>query len=47
MSDLDVLVNNLGTPPDMAGAVRYPASTAGAYVTGAVMPVDGGLATTL
>lgn len=32
---------------DMAGAAIYLASKAGAYVTGAVIPVDGGMATTL
>jgi len=32
---------------DMAGAAIYLASKAAAYVTGAVIPVDGGYATTL
>lgn len=33
-----------GTPEDMAGVAIYLASRAGAYVTGAVIPVEGGLA---
>jgi NAD(P)-dependent dehydrogenase (short-subunit alcohol dehydrogenase family) len=33
-----------GTPEDMAGAAIYLASRAGAYVTGTVLPVEGGLA---
>ena len=32
-----------GTPEDMAGAAIYLASRAGAYVTGSVIPVEGGL----
>ncbi|MEM7409717.1 MAG: SDR family NAD(P)-dependent oxidoreductase [Myxococcota bacterium] len=36
----------IGTPEDMAGVAIYLASRAGAYVTGAVIPVDGGIATT-
>ncbi len=32
----------LGTPEDIAGAVIYLSSRAGAFVTGAVIPVDGG-----
>jgi NAD(P)-dependent dehydrogenase (short-subunit alcohol dehydrogenase family) len=32
----------LGTPEDIAGAVIYLSSRAGAYVTGTVIPVDGG-----
>lgn len=33
----------MGTPQDIAKAVRYLISPAAAYVTGAVLPVDGGL----
>jgi NAD(P)-dependent dehydrogenase (short-subunit alcohol dehydrogenase family) len=33
-----------GTPEDMAGAALYLASRAGAYVTGSIIPVEGGLA---
>ena len=36
----------IGTPEDMAGAAIYLASRAGAYLTGAVIPVDGGISTT-
>lgn len=35
----------VGEPEDMAGVAIYLASRAGAYVTGAVIPVDGGVAT--
>jgi NAD(P)-dependent dehydrogenase (short-subunit alcohol dehydrogenase family) len=48
----DVIVSScplrrIGEPEDMAGVALYLASRAGAYVTGAVIPVDGGLATTV
>lgn len=41
-----VPLNRLGCAEDMIGAAVYLTSRAGAYVTGAVLPVDGGLATT-
>ncbi len=31
-----------GTPEDMAGAALFLSSRAGAWVTGIVLPVDGG-----
>jgi NAD(P)-dependent dehydrogenase (short-subunit alcohol dehydrogenase family) len=36
-------LRRIGEPADMAGAVIYLASRAGAYVNGAVIPVDGGI----
>jgi NAD(P)-dependent dehydrogenase (short-subunit alcohol dehydrogenase family) len=39
-------MKRIGRPDDMAGAAIYLSSRAGAYVTGAVIPVDGGIATT-
>jgi NAD(P)-dependent dehydrogenase (short-subunit alcohol dehydrogenase family) len=38
-------LKRIGRPDDMAGVARFLASRAGAYVTGAIIPVDGGLAT--
>jgi NAD(P)-dependent dehydrogenase (short-subunit alcohol dehydrogenase family) len=38
-------MGRVGTPEDMAGIAIYLASRAGAYTTGAVIPVDGGHAT--
>ena len=38
-------LGRIGRPDDLAGAALYLASRAGAYVTGAVLPVDGGLTT--
>jgi len=39
-------LGRIGEPEDMAGIAIYLAARAGAYVTGAVIPVDGGMATT-
>jgi NAD(P)-dependent dehydrogenase (short-subunit alcohol dehydrogenase family) len=45
----DIIASNprgrIGEPEDVAGTVIYLASRAGAYVTGAVIPVDGGSST--
>lgn len=39
-------LGRIGRPDDMAGVAIYLSSRAGAYVTGAIIPVDGGLVTT-
>lgn len=39
-------VGRVGRPEDIAGAVIYLASQAATFVTGAVLPVDGGISTT-
>jgi NAD(P)-dependent dehydrogenase (short-subunit alcohol dehydrogenase family) len=38
-------MRRIGRPSDMAGVAIYLASPAAAYITGAVIPVDGGIAT--
>jgi NAD(P)-dependent dehydrogenase (short-subunit alcohol dehydrogenase family) len=39
-------LRRIGRDDDMAGVAVFLASRAGAYLTGAVIPVDGGIATT-
>jgi len=39
-------LKRIGRPDDMAGVAIFLASRAGAYLTGTVIPVDGGIATT-
>ena len=40
-------LGRIGEPADMAGVTIYLASRASSYVTGVVIPVDGGISTTL
>ncbi|MQB00936.1 MAG: SDR family oxidoreductase [Actinobacteria bacterium] len=41
----NIPMGRTGRPEDMAGTAIYLASRAGSYLTGAVIPVDGGVAT--
>ncbi|RIV39771.1 SDR family oxidoreductase [Micromonospora radicis] len=43
--EAQVPLGRIGRPEDMSGTAIYLASRAGAYLTGAVIPVDGGLTT--
>jgi NAD(P)-dependent dehydrogenase (short-subunit alcohol dehydrogenase family) len=38
-------LGRIGQPDDMAGTAIFLASRAGAYLTGSVIPVDGGIST--
>ena len=37
-----VPIGRIGRPDDIAGATLYLCSRAGSYVTGAILPIDGG-----
>jgi len=41
-----VPLRRIGRPDDMAGVAQFLASRAGAYLTGAIIPVDGGISGT-
>jgi NAD(P)-dependent dehydrogenase (short-subunit alcohol dehydrogenase family) len=41
-----VPLGRIGDPDDMAGAAIYLSSRAGRYLTGVVIPVDGGITAT-
>ena len=43
--EAEVPRKRIGTPEDVAGTVIYLASRAGAYITGTVIAIDGGMAT--
>jgi NAD(P)-dependent dehydrogenase (short-subunit alcohol dehydrogenase family) len=45
MVEASVPRKRLGSPEDIAGTVIFLASRAGAYTTGSVIPVDGGIST--
>jgi NAD(P)-dependent dehydrogenase (short-subunit alcohol dehydrogenase family) len=45
MVEASVPRQRIGSPQDIAGTVIFLASRAGAYTTGAVIPVDGGIST--
>jgi len=38
-----VPLGRIGTPEDVAGAAIYLCSRAGSYITGAILPIDGGM----
>lgn len=39
-----VPLKRIGTPEDIAGALLYLCGRGGAYITGAILPIDGGIA---
>ncbi len=45
MVEQSVPRRRIGSPEDIAGTVIFLASRAGAFTTGSVIPVDGGIST--
>lgn len=45
-ADLKIPLRRIGRPADIAGLATFLAGPASSYITGAVIPIDGGLLAT-